>query len=279
MYRISGLFQRALFIKKKPSGMMALETNYLLVKLATSMVSGFGVLFIYGLGNSFKSSLLWVGAFFIAQRLVVAGSLHKLALLVQRIGYRKMMMVSVAGMAFKLWLLSLSGPETYGYLTGALLFGGLSLSGYTIVFHGMFLDDNDDEKIGAQMGMITMLGRVAGIISPLFAGLLIERLGFPVMFLVAMVMLLLSSIPLWMMPKHKHKKNSYSLIKVGKMLKKYRLFCWSAFFWYITDAVQWLIWPIYMYLILKSYSVFGAVGSLVMILNISSYHVVVDLVS
>lgn len=267
MHRLEGLHHRVGLLKRKPTGLMSLEINYLLVKLASSMVSGFGVLFIYGLGSSFRLGILWVGGFYIVQRLVVAGTLNFVAKLVEKIGYRKLMMVSVVGMAMRLWMLSLSSVSSWGYLISALIFGGLSLAGYTIVFHGMFLDDNDDEKIGEQMGTITTLGRMAGIIAPFFAGLLIERFDFSGMFLVAMLLLMLSTIPLWMMPKHKHKKNSYSFKRVWGLLNKYKMFSWSAFFWYVSDAIQWCIWPIYMYLILKSYTTFGAIGSLVMILN------------
>ena len=267
MHRLLSLRRRFIHSKKKPSGLLSLEINYLLVRLASAMVSGFGVIYLYNLGVDFRSGLLWILAFYIGQRLVVAGSLNKLAILVQKIGYRKLMLVSVVLMALKLWFLSISSVANWGYLVGAFVVGGLSLAGYTIVFHGMFLDDNDDEKIGEQMGTITTLGRMAGIIAPFFAGLLIEQFGFSVMFLVAMMLLLVSSVPLWMMPKHKHKKNSYSLKKVKKLIGEHKLFSWSVFLWFISDAIQWSIWPIYMYLILKSYTVFGAIGSLVMILN------------
>ena len=173
MHRLLGLRRRFIYLKKKPSGLQSLEINYLLVRLASAMVSGFGVIYLYNLGVDFRSGLLWILAFYIGQRLVVAGSLHRLATIVQKIGYRKLMLVSVVLMASKLWFLSISSVTNWGYLVGAFIVGGLSLAGYTIVFHGMFLDDNDDEKIGEQMGMITTLGRMAGIIAPFFAGLLV----------------------------------------------------------------------------------------------------------
>ena len=106
-----------------------MEINYLLVRLASAMVSGFGVIYLYNLGVDFRSGLLWILAFYIGQRLVVAGSIHRLATIVQKIGYRKLMLVSVVLMASKLWFLSISSVVNS-------ISGASKPSGITVILSG-----------------------------------------------------------------------------------------------------------------------------------------------
>jgi len=65
--------------KRRPSGFEALTINYTISQVASGMLSMFGVLFIYELGEKFNQGILMVFLFFGLQRVVVGLSVPLVA--------------------------------------------------------------------------------------------------------------------------------------------------------------------------------------------------------
>jgi hypothetical protein len=112
-----------------------------------------------------------------------------------------------------------------------------------------------------------MMGKLSTVASPLFAGILVDRFGFPTMFAVSMSLILFSVVPLFLMPRHQRHRESYSFKAVVGLLKREPRFAGSVYWWHVADAVQAYFWPVYLFLIIRNYTVFGAVGSLVLVLS------------
>jgi MFS family permease len=211
---------------------------------------------------------LWlVLLFFGVQRLVVAVMIPITGSLISKTGYRWMMLLGLMALALKSWLLMQVGVDRLWLLIPALILGGIAIAGYYLGYHGIFLDDNDDQRIGEQMGLITMAGRMALIVSPLLAGWLIDSYGFGSMFATAMVLPLISMLPLLLMPRHERHQGSYATVKVLRLLKKKPRFTRAVWWWHFENALQTFYWPVFLFLVLGSHIRFGLVGSLVMMVN------------
>ena len=82
-------FDKKHMLKYQPTGMLALEINYALVAMALEMVGGFGVLFVYLLGDSAVNGLWLVLGFYGLQRMVTVLTSVWVGNFVYRRGYRR----------------------------------------------------------------------------------------------------------------------------------------------------------------------------------------------
>lgn len=267
MYSLERLLHHFHLLGRRPAGLTALLVNYSISQLAAGMAGMFGVLFIFELGSSMMEGLLMVMLFFGIQRLVVAISVPLMGKLIARVGYRWGMLLGLGSLAVKLALLTQVTGRTMWLLLPALVLGGLAISGYYLGYYGIFLDDNDDERIGEQMGLITMAGRLALMVAPFLAGLLIDNYGFSTMFAVAVGLLMISVVPLLLMPHHEHKE-SFKVKKVLGLLNSEPVMVGAVWWWHFGTAIQTFFWPVLLFLLAGgSHIRFGLIGSLVMVVN------------
>lgn len=266
MYSLERLLHQWHLRKRKPTGLEALAVNYAVSQIAVGMLGSFGVLYIYSLGKNLFEGMGYVVVFFGLQRLVTMVASPLVAKGICRIGYRWMMFLGLLSLAIKSWLMMLSGGD-WRWLVPALILGGVSIAGYYLGYHGIFLDDNDDDKIGEQMGLITMAGRMALIVSPILAGFLVAGFGFETMFGVAGGLLLVSLIPLFLMPHHEHRLDDFKITKVFGMIKQKRGFAPEVFWWNVENGIQTFFWPVFLFLIIGGYERFGIVNGGVMLIS------------
>lgn len=252
---------------RRPSGLEALAINFTISQVAVGMVSMFGVLFVFELGKNLMEGLMLVVGVFGLQRVVVGLVVAKVAELISRVGYRWMMFIGLISLALKVWILMQVTVIRMWLLVPALVLGGIAIASYYLGYHGVFLADNDDERIGEQVGLVTMLGRLALMVSPVLAGFLVENFGFAVMFGVAMSLLIVSLTPLFLMPHHERKSKKFSFKQAVKLVKKKKGFAQSVFWWHVENGIQTFYWPIFLFLAVKSHMTFGVIVSLVMMLN------------
>ncbi|MGD8744286.1 MAG: MFS transporter, partial [Candidatus Woesebacteria bacterium] len=264
MYIIERFLHNRNIVRHPTDGIKALAQNYLLRQLAMGMVTSFGVLFIFQLASDFFVGLFLVAAFIVAQRIAVAASIPFSASFISRVGYRRTIFVSLVALVVKMYLFSITQPDYLLPLIPAAIFGGFVISSYFLSYHAIFLDDNTEAKIGEQAGRIESLGRVAIIVSPFLAGYIVDVFSFHILFLTVVALLILSMMPLVTMKHHKRHFGSYSLGKAWDFIRKRPKVSWSMYFWVITYAIQSVYWPIYLYLVVKDYRLFGLIGSVVM---------------
>ena len=252
---------------RRPTGLEALALNYVISQVASGMLAMFGVLFVFELGESFMKGLSLVVIFFGLQRVVVGLVVPIVAELISRIGYRWMMFIGLMSLALKAFILMQVTLVSMWLLGPALVLGGIAIASYYLGYHGVFLNDNDDTRIGEQVGLVTMSGRLALMISPILAGWLIDRYSFAVMFGVAMSLLIVSLAPLFLMPHHERKNQKFSFKGAVRLLRKKKGFGRSVFWWHVENGFQAFYWPIFLFLAVGSHMSFGVIVSLVMMVN------------
>lgn len=265
--RLSNHFQVMSWFRKRPTGFQALMINYAVYQLAVGMMASFGVLYIYLLGEGLMSGLRLVLLFFFLQRVVVALMVPVVGKLIFKLGYRWMVFLSLLTMIGKTFFLMETDQTRLWLLGPALLLGGIAVAAYYMSYHAMFLTDNDDGKIGQQMGLVTMTGRMGVMIAPMLAGLLIQQYSYSAMFMVAIGLLMLSALPLFVLPYHDHSREKFGIKDAFRLLKKKEGFLDSTTWWSIENGLQTFYWPVLLFLIIGSFVKFGAVGSGVMIAN------------
>ena len=214
-------------------GLTALEINVFLNQFALGMIGVFGVLFIFHLNRSnLAAGVFLVIAFFALQRVFVGLTLPLVAKLVPRIGYRYSMTLGTLGLAGKLGLFSQIDGGGLWMLIPAAALGGWHLAGYYSGYNGIFLDDNDDNKIGVQIGMMEFIGSLAAVSAPLISSILIDSAGFSLMFLVSLIVLLISVIPLWLKPLRHGKIKRVELSQVGNFYRRSSVGISPTRFWF-----------------------------------------------
>lgn len=255
------------YFSPRRDGYKSLLANYITSQFATNLIGMFGVVFVYQLASSMTTGLLYVVLYFGLQRLVVYFATVPVGYMIARFGYRRMMIFGLVCLSIKLYILSFVSFSTVWLLFPALLLGGLMMPSYYLSFHALFIEDNDDKKVGEQMGLMAMLGRGTGIVAPFIAGVIVELYGFSMLFSVATLILLISFIPLVMMKHHKRHSGKFSLQHVIESATDYPEFTQSLYWWTFTEGIQSFLWPIYLALVLGDYAILGIVGSLVTIVN------------
>jgi MFS family permease len=242
-----------------------LEINYFFSQLAVGMASMFGIVFVFRLGGTLTQGLLYLAGFYGCQRLLVMVLVPYLPRLVPKYGFRRLMAGSLICELIKVLLFVLTMTFSTWLLIPAAVFGSLYLAAYELGFHGLFLSDNDDRKIGEQIGWLSIVQNAGLIVAPFLGGLIIDRLGFEAAFLASAVILFVSIIPLFLMPKHKHPEHNYSLARVGQLLEAEPQFSGSVALWYVTTSISEFFWPLYILSLGRGYIFLGGLKSLVMI--------------
>ncbi len=254
-------------LARKRDGYTALIINFSISQFALGMLNLFGVIYIFGLGGSLETGTWYVILFFAGQRLATLVFADLVAKFVSKVGYRWPMFVSLMLAVAKVFLLIGAGPGNLLPLIPAAILGGIAIPAYYIPFHAIFLDDDDEKRVGEQSGLLLMLGRLANVSAPVISGLLVSFLGFDAMFLVAIFVLLVSAIPLFAMKHHKRHTETYALVKVFSFLKENKKVFSAMTYWSVSDGIQSFLWPVYMFVVLGGYVILGVVGSIVMIAN------------
>lgn len=252
---------------RRYTGFDALLYNQLFLKFALGMVSIFGLLFIYNLGRNPVESLWIIFAFLFTQRLVVSLALFPSWALLERTGYRRTMSVAILALALKLFLLSQATFGAWGLLLVAAIGGGIFIALHQLAFYGLFVEDGDGHHIGQQVGLLEVVSRLSTIAAPLLAGLLIDQIGFPFMFILALGIVALSVIPLYQMPPHSHSHRPLSLKRLSNELNHHSRPLIVEFIGSAATLIHDVFWPIYLYLLIQDFSRFGAVFSLALLLS------------
>jgi len=134
--------------------------------------------------------------------------------------------------------------------------------------HSLFVEDNDDAKIGSEAGLRMVLNRIGSIVSPLIGGLIIASFGFNTLYYTAVSLLVLSTLPLFLMKKHvRHKVSSNRDLIDTILSKRFRNYLIGFFGQSFDSEVFASVWRIYVFLVIGSFQAFGAVRSGVTIIS------------
>lgn len=185
--------------------------NGMLRSLVYALVGIFTPVFLYKTGifwwGEMKYGIILVATYYIVIRLTTFSFAISISHLIEKIGFRKSIAISLFFLTVNLgtllflnnnlWLLAISAVSA-----------GLNIPFYWVARNSAISQDSDKKRIGAQMGSLTTIEQVTTLLGPLAAGLIIERWGFQYLYGLALIILLLSILPLLAMPPHVHRNGA-----------------------------------------------------------------------
>lgn len=177
----------------------------LLRNTAVSLISVFSLIFIFkvGMGSALlfpmlsvlHRGMLWIVLYVLSIRLVVVFSILPLSRLVPKVGLSTSIILGNIAIAVKYAILIFA--KDYPYLIFvAALFHGLEICLYWPAYHTIFATKVSFSKIGRSVSTISVTMKIIHAISPLLSAFLIVSYGFPVIFCIATMLIVLSIFPL-----------------------------------------------------------------------------------
>jgi len=267
-----GIWRRHIDLHRYFDGMQAFYLNASLRSLAVSLISIFTPVFIYSEGlllwGSSRYALAGVALFYLVFRLTALLSALPLSRVIEKIGFRRSVVVSMVFMI--LYLISLMFAPIYVWLLLlAPIFFGLSVPLYWVSRDSAICQDGNKANLGRQMSILIAGEQVAGLAGPFVAGVIITSLGYQFLYGVALSILMVSIVPLFSLPHHVHKN--------GASLRGFYLWLTNTRYFHqavgvvgktVDDYGLAIVWPLAIYLLGIKIGVIGGIFSLVALLAV-----------
>jgi hypothetical protein len=242
----------------------ALYISFTLRFLSISLVSVFVPIYILNLTGDFLYILLFWAIFSILVVLFAIPSGY----VVSKLGFRRSVFVASVFLAFEFYLFSiLDKNPILLYVIPAVEAAKLLL--FWVPYHLIFIKDGSDGCFGRQISVVGMIGRLVSAVAPFFGGLVIIRSGFPNLFYMALVLVLISSLPLFAMPHHppEHFPGWRHILRNTLTCGYGRMFL--AFWGFrIPALVAAIVWPVFLFGIVSgSYEEVGIITSAVLLIS------------
>lgn len=132
---------------------------------------------------------------------------------------------------------------------------------YWFPLHMIFTRASGHEEMGNNVGKLFALPRLAGIFAPLLGGFLTISFGFGILFIFAIILYLISAIPLFYAEEFKQAID-FSYGKAVQIIKRYPKYFIAEMCSNSTSVIEAVIWPIFIYLSFKNLLSIGALGTL-----------------
>ncbi len=249
----------------KISGVRALYLNNLLRGMAGSMVAIFFPAYVFLWG--FESGGLTFGFRVLILSLVIERGLvfllaGPLGRLVKRIGFK--MSILLSSLLLSVWfILPAIFPRSLVLIIALSVVAAILIPIYWLARLSILSLDGDKDRYGGEVSFLALLDQASSILGPFVGGVLVAISGFGLLFGVATFVCLLSAIPIFFVGDYQI-KDGISLKHFEKWMenKKERHLHWSFIGQGLANMVDANFWPLYVYLIVGSFAVLGALTSI-----------------
>ena len=226
--------------------------------LAMGMVLVFEAVYIF---LFFNQTLAPVFFFFAALYLFYGLFVVMGAKVISKIGPTRSILISY--FLYSIYYISLFlFPESYLFIPLAILAGAAGMALYWPSFHIDFVRFSSTSHRGKEVGKVNVAALLPMVASPFIGGWIITTLGYPTLFVVVLITLLASAIPL-MYTKETHEMYTDSYRKVFK--KIFSRERWRASLAFSSEAVEiginLTIWPLFMFIAAITFSQIGGITS------------------
>jgi MFS family permease len=244
--------------KKRGSKSLAgIYSNQLLRSFGFALISILIPVYLLELGYSLNN----VFSYFIVYYLFLFIFSPLSLLLAKKIGYKPIMIANVfIAAAYFILLNELAKIGISIYLIAII--GGIEGAFYWIPLGSFFARLSSKEKRGSQFGMHIVLGQISGFVAPFVGSLAATYLGFSFLLYASAIAIIVSAIPLFSMENIKP-KTRFSFYNTLNLTKTHRKYFIGSIFQNMISEVEFVIWPIFIFITLKNYISVGFVGTLI----------------
>ena len=251
----------------------ALYLTHTIRAFSVTLVGVFLPIYIYRLSSSYLyfhpsivvNGLLWVLLYYFLRSLFVSIGLPLLIKPVfNRLGFGKSIFISLILLIIEMVLWTLSEGNLHLMIVAGVL-AGIKVIFYWIPYHIFFVEKfkTKEGHYGQNSGKRIFFVRMAAGLAPAIGGLVIAAFGFNALFVMSIMLVLVSSIPIfanvhdWSHDKH----NLKSVLKNYLFNPKLKLLT-LAHFGEGLEAGIYHLWPVLLFLVLRNFAEIGIVNSL-----------------
>jgi MFS family permease len=181
--------------------------------------------------------------------------------LARKIGYKWLMIISsifVTAFVILLRMLPLDGTSLYLIA----LICGVQNGFYYLPLHAFFTKFSEKESKGAQVSIFSIFGQASGLFGPLIGALIALSKGFNYLFVVVLIFMLISFVPIISLNNF-NPKHELNLKRFREFCRRQKGFFSANIMSNIKDEIEGIIWPIFVFLTLQDLISIGWVGFLV----------------
>jgi MFS family permease len=244
----------------------ALNVHYGLQTFANNTVNIFIGIYLYKLGIPLWVICLTWGSIYILRLFLRPFGFF----LCHKFGLRKTLIAGTLSYSFLYLIIGqIKGVDMWLFLY--VFSGALSEGVYWLAYHTYFAVLGDNKIRGKQIGVREAVRNLALFLAPMVGALLISGYNFWLMFTVAMICMILASIPLFSAPEvylPEYMPFRETLKQIPK--KGFYLYCSDSFYYQSTNFV----WKLVLFIFLSNYITFGGLLSLAVIFQIAGYFLV-----
>lgn len=257
-YNVTSFFPKVL-----PRQVTELYLSVAIMDLAMAMVMIFEPIYLYTLGFSLKQILL----FYLSVYLFYFFIMPLGAKFARHFGYEHSIYLSTPFLIFYyLTLLALSYNSSFIYL--AIPFLACQKTFYWPGYHADFARFSTQEERGREISNLMVISSLVYVLGPFLGGLIITLVGFKAIFILVSILILVSNLPLLTSPEvftpvsFSYKKAYKRLIRSGNRRKL------LAYIGSGEELIVLVVWPIFIYLIIKNYFSIGSIIALTTLITI-----------
>lgn len=245
-------------------GLSGIYLNTAIRNLAFAFLSVFIPIYVYQLTNQISSVFL----FYLLRNLTLLISLFPIARLIGQIGPDWSMLASNFAAATFFYLLALADNHSWA-LWLAPIFAALIINLYWLPYHSAFSSVSHFRKLSKEVANLNNITRVVSVFAPLLGGVLATELGFRALFWLGIVLLLVSSLPIFL-DEYNRKEKVIPLEKLEKeiLLPKNRHLFFSFFFQGFRMVIDTAAWPIILYLAVPNLEEIGGLTTFTLIISL-----------
>ncbi len=213
------------------------------------------------LGYQENQAILFVGIVFFVLPLTHSLLTFIVVKINAKLGTRAGLIIGQLFFLFFLIIISLTKEISF-FILGFILWG-FSTSFWWVSYHSLFLELSERKKFSKEIGTKEIFSFIAGLIAPIFAGVLLSYYNRTILFFISVIIIGLSMVFL-LLEHDSEKLNPVSIKDIGFEMKK-RTRDFLAFIGAGgVEIIYSLAWPIFLYTILKNYLKIGGFSSLVL---------------
>lgn len=222
--------------------------------LALSMIGIFIPIYLYA---DLGYSLFKVAMFFLIYSISMMVTSLAVPKLTSRFSLKRGILLSM--FLFIINIILLQSLHYHGMFYLPAMVWGVANSIYWISFHTDFVKNSDRRNRSQEVSLWYIMAFLGVLLGPIFGSIIITYLGFLTLFLVSILILLLSAVPLFMSPEmHEIVRFSY-----GDMFRKSNI---KQTFFYIFYGIRVIVGnmavPLFIFLVLGKYVEVGGIASI-----------------
>ena len=197
------MIRRSHFLTKATDGVPKfLYLGSILRNFGYSFLGIFGNIFLFNVFKDFGFSESTAFAFILLRQAALYVlkflTILPVAKLVKRVGSKTLLITGSAMSAISISLYALSQYNLF-WLIPNIIVVAIQSNVFWIPYHTVFSAKNKADSLGKQMGILSIIGSIMGVVSPIISGLIIKEFGgYNVLFVIAFFMFVLSAVALYM---------------------------------------------------------------------------------